>query len=568
MSGLCIDKLGHDCGTRDGLQVFAQEDGKVNGYCFSCNTFVAHPYGKPVTVEDVELPEPPSEEEIAATLAEVDGYPTVDIPERKLRAKDLEKFGVKVALSEKDGVTPTAMYFPMTKQGRVTGYYVKSLGEKKLIWSVGDVKECEPFGWEQARKSGAYRIYVTEGLEDAVSVLKIFATHGKEEYLPAVVSLPNGTNSVKSLGGDVGERLKEFKELVFNFDDDKAGQKAVEEAMILHPEGMSVTLPYKDANECVIKGAMKAAHKALSFNMVRPKNTRLVSGNDLHEAARTPTPYGELTWPYPTMDKLLRGIRYGETIYIGAGVKMGKSELLNDLAAHFIKVHNVPVFMAKPEEENKKTYKLIAGKIVGKVFHDPDREFDFDAYDEAGEVLKDKLWMINLYQHLGWSSLKKDIIMAANLGAKVIFIDPITNLTNGVDSGEANVLLQEIAQETAALAKDLNIVVFMFCHLKAPENNISKDVRMKKYEKGQFVGLGNCPHEFGGDVLSNQFAGSRAMMRSCNLMIGMEGNKDDELDREVRNMRYLKILEDREFGNSAKVGLYWNHMTTLFKEVS
>lgn len=244
-----------------------------------------------------------------------------------------------------------------------------------------------------------------------------------------------------------------------------------------------------------------------------------------------------------------------------------KSELLNDIAGHFIKAHGVPVFMAKPEENNKKTYKLMCNKMVGKVFHDPDVDFDYEAYDKAGELLRDKLFMVNLYQHMGWESLKKDIVMAASMGAKAVFIDPITNLTNGMSAADANTKLQEIAQELAAMALDLEVVVFVFCHLKAPEGNISKDARLKKYEKGEYVKLGNCPHEFGGDVISAQFAGSRAMMRSCNLMIGLEGNKDPELDEDVRNLRYLTILEDREFGNAATVGLHWNRNTTLFSEI-
>lgn len=243
-----------------------------------------------------------------------------------------------------------------------------------------------------------------------------------------------------------------------------------------------------------------------------------------------------------------------------------KSELLNDIASHFIKNHGVPVFAAKPEESNKKSYKLMANKMVGKVFHDPEVEFDYEAYDEAGNMLKDKLMFVDLYQHLGWDSLKQDIVYAANYGAKAIFIDPITNLTNGMDSGEANSQLQSIAQELSALAHDLNVVIFIFCHLKSPEGNLSKDVRQLKYKKGQFYNLGNCPHELGGDVLSSQFAGSRAMMRSCNLMLGLAGNKDPELDETTRRMRWLTILEDREFGNSAHIPLIWNPKTTLYKE--
>ena len=73
-------------------------------------------------------------------------------------------------------------------------------------------------------------------------------------------------------------------------------------------------------------------------------------------------------------------------------------------------------------------------------------------------------------------------------------------------------------------------------------------------------------HDRGGKVYSNQFAGSRAMMRSCNYMIGMEGNKDPELQEAERNCRDLVVLEDREFGSSGIVPLYWDSRTGLFLE--
>ncbi|MNS81617.1 hypothetical protein D3C72_1153310 [compost metagenome] len=359
---------------------------------------------------------------------------------------------------------------------------------------------------------------------------------------------------------------KFFKEVSFCFDDDEPGRLATEECCKIFPTATVINLPCKDANDCILKGKGKAAYKAAKWKVETPKNTRLVFGEELHEAAREVAQYGELTWPWEHINKRTRGIRYGETIYIGAGVKMGKSELLNELGAHFVANHGIKVFMAKPEEANKKTYKLMAGKIAGKVFHDPDREFDFDAYDKAGEVLRGKLTMVNLYQHLGWESLKDDIYAAAGWGAKAIFIDPITNLTNGMDAAAANVKLQEIAQELAAMALDLKVVIFIFVHLKAPEGNISKDVRLKAYENGRYIGLGNCPHELGGDVSSNQFAGSRAMMRSCNYMLALKGNKDALLHDAIRNMRELELLEDREFGEVGNFPLWWNKNDTHFHE--
>ena len=126
-------------------------------------------------------------------------------------------------------------------------------------------------------------------------------------------------------------------------------------------------------------------------------------------------------------------------------------------------------------------------------------------------------------------------------------IDPITNLTNGMDAASANTKLQEIAQELSALALDLNVVIFIFCHLRNPDSG--------------------PPHERGGEVLSAQFAGSRAMARSCNLMLGLEGNRDPNLSPEERNVRTLVLLEDREFGETGRFGLYWDKNTGLFNEL-
>lgn len=224
-----------------------------------------------------------------------------------------------------------------------------------------------------------------------------------------------------------------------------------------------------------------------------------------------------------------------------------KSEVVNTLAAHLIREHGWKVFLAKPEESNLKSYKLVAGKMVGRIFHDPKIPFDEESYDRAGELIGDNLSLLNLYQHVGWDTLKADITQAAVDGCKAIFIDPITNLTNGMEAGAANVKLQEIAQELSAMALDLNVVIFIFCHLRNPDSG--------------------PPHERGGEVLSSQFAGSRAMARSCNLMLGLEGNRDPNLDQDERNIRTLVLLEDREFGETGRYKLYWDRKTSLFNEL-
>jgi twinkle protein len=577
--GRPILKMAHECGTRHGLQVFEEDDGRITGYCFSCGTFVPHPLGKDANRDTIDLPPAKTPEQIQAEIAEIDGYQCIDIQSKRLRGKHLEQFGIKVGLSEVDGKTPETIYYPYRKKGKITGYKVKLLpkdGEDKRIWSIGDLKhnengDVEPFGWQEALKHGGRRLIITEGEDDAVAYRSLVERYTKEEWkdhTPAIISLSHGAgNAAETLSKWKKEITARWKEVILVFDMDKAGEEAIQKAMLILPEATTVKLPSKDVNQCIIDGRGKAAYDAIQFHAEKPKNSRLVFGDDLHEVAKEEAKYGELSWPWDHLNKKTRGIRLGETIYIGAGVKMGKSELLNELAAHFIKNHGVKVFMAKPEEANKKTYKLIAGKIVGRRFHDPDVEFDYEAYEEAGKTLKGKLAMVNLYQHLGWDSLRDDIIAAAHWGAKAVFIDPITNLTNGVNAADANTELQKIAQDLAAMALDLNIVVFIFCHLKAPDGNIQKEKRDKYYRDGKYIGLGTCPHELGGDVISSQFAGSRAMMRSCNMMLGLEGNKDEALDDNIKNIRNLVLLEDREFGETGRFPIFWNKNTTLFTEL-
>ncbi len=565
--GQCLDKLPHSCGTRGGLQVFEADDGSVNGYCFSCRTFVRHPYGKERQADSLPKPKTKTPEEIQEEIAEVSSFPVVDVEKKKLRAETLQEFGVKVGLSEEDGKTPSMLCYPYTKDGEITAYKIKLLDTKR-IWSIGDMKEVDLFGWEQALAMGARKLIITEGEDDTIALRRVLQLHSKEEYkdFTAVVSLPHGASSaVEVLTRLMPMVSKYFEDVALCFDMDEPGRTAVNEVCKVFPSMKSIDLPSKDANQCVIDGKAKALYKA-TFNVGVPKNTRLVFGDDIAEAAMEPPTYGELSWPWDHIQEATRGIRYGETIYVGAGVKMGKSDLLNDMAAHFIKEHDVKVFMAKPEEVNKNTYKRLAGKMVGKIFYDPKIPFDKEAYLEAVRQLSGKVSMVDLYQHVGWESLKNDIKAAVAWGAKVIFIDPITNLTDGMPSGEANIMLEEIAKDVSAMAKDFNVVVFLFCHLRAPEGAIGRETREKLYKNNKFIALGSCPHELGGDIFSNQFAGSRAMMRKCNMMVGLEGNKDPELPSETRNLRNLKILEEREFGASGIYPIYFNSNSGVYVE--
>lgn len=571
----CYEKLPHSCGSADGLQVFIQEDGTVDGHCFACNTHVYDPYGDGRGAKDLPPVKIKSPKEIKEDLKVIASCPSLALPNRKLSEEAMSFFKVKIGMDQRDGKTPNVSHFPYTIDGKLEGFKAKTINLKKnKMWTIGNVRDVDLFGWPQAVAMGAKKLIITEGEYDAIAVKQIIDRHQPEdrkELTPAVTSIPHGAGSAyRDLLRLKDKILGAFRQedIIFCFDDDEPGHEATRKCIELFPDAKSARLPYKDANECILKGASKAAFKALLFLSEAPKKSRLVSADSLFDEGAKPAEWGEMSWPWDHVNNTTRGIRWGETTYIGAGVKLGKSALADNMAAHFID-QGYKVLMAKPEENNTKTMKNVAGVMAGKVFTDPKVPFDIDAYNKVTRerLSGGKLQLLDIYQHLGWQTLKIDIEDAVRrLDCKVVFIDPITNLTNGKESGDANTLLQSIAQDLSAMAMDLDIHIFIFCHLKAHEGNITKDKREKMYSEGHTIGLGNCPHEQGGDVISSQFAGSRAMMRSCNYMFGLEGNKDDDLPDDVKNMRQLKLLEDREFGETGKFKLYFQTETKRYKE--
>ena len=545
-----LERLPHSCGSRRGLQVIREEDGKVSGYCFSCREYVRHPYGddKPEDYVPPDLKERTPKDH-QKEINEILEYGVQKLNDRHLNAATLDYFGIKIGVSEQDGSTPFSHHYPYKKGSELRAFKNRIIDTKQM-WVTGDTADVDLFGWEQALASGSPRLYITEGELDTCALWQMIMRSQKgtdyEDRVPAVVSLTRGSSGVNKdfTPANVEAIRKHFKDIVLVYDQDEAGQSAVQHTLNILPEALTVTLPAKDANECLTKGMSKQAVSSCLFKASVPKNTRLVWGTDLVDKAREEPEWG-LSWPWPSLTDLTRGIFTGKTYYFGAGVKMGKSELVDALADWMIREHGWNMFLAKPEQSNEITLKKVIGKSAGRIFHDPKIPFDYEAYDEWAPKVAPKVCMLDLYQNMGWESLKVDIRLAAASGVKGVIIDPITNLTVGLSAAETNTKLQEIAVELSTMALDLDIAIFIFCHLKAPEGT---------------------PHEFGGKVLSNQFAGSRAMMRSCDYMIGLEGNKDPDLPATEKNRRDLVVLEARE-GETGRVGLAWSPLTGVFTEV-
>ncbi|MBW1801302.1 MAG: hypothetical protein JRJ85_11315 [Deltaproteobacteria bacterium] len=503
---ICLQKVEIDNHT---VQLFQDEEGgHITGWSFSRGKYYENPLNDlPPNYKPIKMGK--TKKEIEFELKEIAEYNTLALPSRGLRQETLDRFHIKTGVSQEDGETVTSVHFPYTCEGNIVAYKTR-LVEVKKMWWVGDNKDVDFFGWEQAIQSGSPKLFIVEGEYDVPAtyqMLKDNSKGGKWAHLePAVISLKDGVGSAKkAIAKAIPLINKHFKDITLIFDMDEKGQQAVKEVAMIVPHALVATLPEKDANACLIEGRQKGFCNAV------------------------------------------RGIRYGETIYITGAEKIGKSDVLNTIVAHLVKEHKVKCFVCKPEEANVKTVKMLAGKMVGKIFHDPLVPFDEDAYQVAVNFMRGKVELVNIFQNVEWDILKGDITAAAVDGCKAVFIDPLTVLTTGMSAADANVKLQEIAQNLSSLALDLNIVIFIFTHLKTPKHGL--------------------PYNRGGKINVNDITGSRGMIRSCNLIIGIQGNNDPELEDDERNLRDLVLLSDREHGAAGVVHLWWNRLTSLFTEL-
>lgn len=534
-----VGRLPHSCGTKGGLQVFLEPDGRYTGFCFKCHTYVKDPYGD--KGEDFVPPTPKtkSPEQVAKELRAISSYPQEALPDEKIDIEAVKYFNVRLGFDQETASVVTTHYYPYEEEGNVKSYQVKVLDPKRFF-SVGEFDSCEPFGWRQALQAGGKKLFITEGQKDTMALWQVLRRYSNlTDYVPAVISLPNGVKSVDKMVKYV-KQMDRWGEVVLCFDNDEAGKQAVKNFISIYPQAKTVSLPLKDAHDMLMAGREKELFQAAMFQAKKPLSDKLKRSSDVWDLA-SQRPEQGMSWPWPDMTSLTRGIRRGEGVYFGGGVKMGKSCLVNELGSHLIVEHNLPVFFCKPEEENHITAQKLAGVATDSIFHDPKREFDMEAFERGKRLINDKAIMYGEYGKVEWDQLKREIrYVCASEGVKDVIIDPITCLTVGLGSGEANERLVEIAADMAAMAKELQFTYYIFCHLNAPQSG--------------------PPHERGGHVLSTQFAGSRAMMRACYYMVGLEGNKDPDLP-ELKNLRHLVLLEDRNFGETGRIPLIYNNNT-------
>lgn len=536
----CVAKIKHDvpnCKSSSGksLQVWVNEEGGkrfYSGFCFACGVVVPNPLGNnPESLPEVKIKTP---EEIQEELSDIAACPIFNLEHRAIEPEDWAHARVRLLFSEYDGTTPYALAHGFTKNGQLARWKIKLLN-RKIIWSVGDTQDNDPYMWEHAKMVGGKTLYITEGEEDAIALRKILRLCNKgTDYADldfAVISLTDGSDSVhKSLAHKAEEIRQRWEQVVLVFDNDEPGKKAAKEAARLLPGAMIAALPANDANDCLKRGMARATRDAVIFRAARPLPTALVDkkilllemDEELQEGAST---------PWATMTKSSFGQRRGEIWTLGGTEGGGKTTIARQMGEHNILEHDWGVFSCFMEESPQQTLRRMASLHDGLPYFDPsfkdDPRYDHAKFQRTCEKFLHNMEFWDRKQqgedpYETWEGIKT-ILRQIGPDIDMCILDNLTILSEGISASERNDFLGKVYADQVKLAEQYQFMVLDLSHL----NPVAKGAR---------------PHELGGKVLKGDFTGSRAAAKYSHFMFGFERNMQ-AVDPNCSIMRGIKARE-------------------------
>lgn len=459
-----------------------------------------------------------------------------ELKARKIPKSICEQYNYSNGVDSNGTLCQIATYYDKDKQPIAQ----KLRYRDKTFKFIGEPKEVLLFG-QQLFSSGGKKLTITEGEIDALSVATAF--DGKYP----VVSIPNGASTARRAVTKSLEWINSFEEIYLWFDNDAPGLKAVEEVLSILPIGKVKIVKhetYKDASDVLVNlgnsGVVKTFYNAEPY---RPDG--FINPIDILDEVIKPIEWG-LPWFYEKLTKISYGRRYGEVVAVGAGVSVGKTDFLMQQIAFDLKQgYHVSTFML--EQSKVETIQRVAGKLDATFYHLPDVSYDVEKLKTTVTGMSN----LHVYDNFGkidWETIKGKIRAAVHsFDCKIFYIDNLTALNAHANDERRN--LDALMEEIASLAKELNIWILLVSHLNPPKSGAS--------------------HEAGGKVEQGQFTGSRAIMRWCQFMLGIERNTLHE-DNKERSKGLVRCIKDRFSGKATgqTVGFVYDVDTGLTLEAA
>lgn len=499
-----------ECGSSDANAIYSSN----TSYCFSCGS-TKRLDGEVEKVRDT------FEKEFKPTYIE---YPSVI---RSITQDTLRKFSY--GINSKLGKHVAYMF---NTKGEIVAE--KYRGKDKVFSWAGDAKQASLFGQTLWKPNKKISITITEGELDAMSISQI----QKNKY--PVVSITSGANSAKKEIKRQLEWLLGFKEVVLCFDNDKAGQLAVDEVASLFPPKFVriASLPLKDANDMLKNNrSFELANALRDAKYYTPDG--ILQGQSILDQLRNEKEVISYLFPdfLENTNKMLGGIRTSELMVVTAGTGSGKTTMLKQLEYHYFKNSDLNQALIHLEEPLQRTAKDLVGISMDVRVHLNGSLNQEDYLARAEEIFlatdSDGNARINLYDSFG-SMDSEDLynkirFMVKGLDCKIIWLDHLSILVSGLgQAGDERRAIDSIMHELKSLTIELDCFIGLVVHLN---NNTQK------------------PFEEGGDITINNLRGSGGIKQLADSVIALSRNQQAETEEE-RNTVKVSILKNRYSGET------------------
>lgn len=503
------------------------------------------------------------------TVEEVNKYAFVDAKDRGIRKEICEKFGVRAALSEKDGKTVEAYYFPSYNQkGKLIGYMrqdiTKNKDEKGHWTAIGSVSiNNKLFGQNVAEGINRKRnnLVITEGAWDAISCYQALIDNVKgtryEGLEPFVVSIPLGTaNAVEAILHNE-EYVKSHDSLTIYFDDDYCTPKELKQGIMKGHEareavanafvGSGIALMtvspddgLKDASDYMQAGKSTELAKLVQFGKRAYSAEKIVKASEISlETLLEPRPEGIYVNAFPKLMDKIHGFRPRELCLLTSPSNTGKSTVLSLFANAFVDAGE-KIGMIYLEETNKETMqRLVAHKLRVNYLKFKDKPLELasmeeiqTAYDDI--VNNDKLVMLSHFGSMPVSELMNKIKhMHLVEGCKYILLDHLSMVISGLETDNERKQLDIVMTELAAFCAANEVCVIAVSHINRTGASQFQAPKGKENEP------------YWVQVTKEQMRGSSSLEQLSFIILGLEPQIMP--DRSRGNVR-LTVLKNRPWG--------------------
>ena len=441
------------------------------------------------------------------TVKEVLEYPFVEAKDRKVSKETCERFGIRAAVSEKDGKTVEAYYFPSYNQkGQVVGFMKQDITkgkEEEGHWTaVGSVSiQNKLFGQDVAESINRKRsnIICTEGQWDAASTYQALVDSVKntkyEGMEPQVVSIPLGTkNAVEAILHNESF-ITSFDAATWFFDDDhctpaeaKKGilkgheaREAVAGALIDSGLSMMTVVAqdgFKDASDYLQAGKSSELAKLVQFGKKPFSTEKIVRASEISfETIIEPQPQGVMIDCFPKLMQKINGYRTKELTLLLAPSNVGKSTVCSILARKFMDAgHKIGMIFL--EEGNKETFqRLVASDLKVnylKFKRNPLSVATEEAIRESYNkiVNNDQLVLLDHFGSMPIDSLMAKVKhMVLVEGCKYILLDHVSAVISGNESDNERKDLDIVMTNLASFCAANEVHLVVVCHINRQDSH-------------------------------------------------------------------------------------------------